>query len=179
MASPTSLSKPGQLRSKGIRKTQHTPEEIQAELRVDMKGRIFFRKERPGRSSASPAGSLRKDGYIDVRLQGQRYLAHRLVWCLIKGDWPVEQIDHINGNRADNRIENLRAVSIAEQRRNVTRARNASGVVGVTWARQEHNWRASISVKGKTINLGHFDSVEEATTARREAEAKFGYLSPM
>lgn len=85
------------------------------------------------------------------------------------------QIDHINGNRDDNRIENLREVTIQENRKNVTVARNASGVVGVTWAKKEGNWRASISINGRAINLGHFQNLEDAIACRKQAELEYGY----
>lgn len=161
-------------RCNGHRTILHTPTQIAEEFR-HQQGVLFFMKERPGRSTTKPAGYLRADGYKAVRLQGQSYLAHRLVWCLEYGAWPKEQIDHKDGNRTNNRPDNLREASIQANRKNVTQARNASGVVGVTWAKKEGNWRASISYEGKAINLGHFNNLQDAILAREEAEIYYGY----
>jgi hypothetical protein len=161
-------------RCNGERILLHTPEDIAHEFRYS-DGQLYFKQLRPGRSIHKPAGHLRYDGYVAVRLKGETYLAHRVVWCLHAGEWPKNQIDHINGVRHDNRIENLREATIQENRRNVTRARNASGVIGVTWARKEGNWRASISINGKAINLGHFENLTEAIACRRAAEKRYGY----
>ena len=172
------FSKPltkNQRRIKGERQKSHSPEKITEEFRVDSTGNLFFRIPRPGRSIHRPAGSVRQDGYRAVRLKGQIYLAHRVVWCLTQGQWPKEQIDHIDGNRLNNRPENLRAATVVTNGFNVTKARNASGCVGITWSVQNNNWRASINHNGRSINLGHFSSLEAAINYRKTAEQLFGY----
>lgn len=177
-ASVTSWNKlsKNQKRIRGERQKIHAPEEIAKEFRVSEKGNLFFRIVRPGRSIHRPAGYIRNDGYLVVRLKGQIYLAHRVVWCLIHGRWPKEQIDHINGRKLDNRPENLREITPAENPLNVTKSNTVSGVVGVTWAYKEKNWRASICKNYKTINLGHFENLQDAIACRKEAEKRFGYL---
>lgn len=164
-------------RIRGKRTTTHSPEQIAQEFTYE-NGKLYFKRTRPGRSIHKPAGSCAFDGYIRVRLHGESYLAHRVIWCLHHGRWPIEQIDHINGIRHDNRIENLRECTVAENRLNVQKANNDSGVVGVTWAKKEGNWRASIKVNGKGINLGHFTDLNEAIACRRAAEVKYGFLQP-
>ncbi len=162
-------------RVRGKRAVGHSPEQIAQEFRYEQ-GKLYFKRVHPGRSIHKPAGSYRSDGYVTVRLQGQSYLAHRVVWCLHHGQWPTELIDHINGFRHDNRIENLRECTVAENRLNVRKTRNDSGVVGVTWAKKEGNWRASIQVNGVGINLGHFADLGDAIACRRAAERKYGFL---
>lgn len=172
----SSLLTKQQRRVRGERKKRHSPAQIAEEFRFDGHGHLFFKILRPGRSVHKPAGYLRPDGYVAVRLQGQIYLAHRVIWCLATGKWPSELLDHINGNKTDNRVENLREVTVKTNHLNRTRARNASGCVGVTWAAKEQNWRASITVGGKGINLGHFNSLEQAIKCRKQAEKTYGYL---
>lgn len=163
-----------QMRVRGHRKVIHSPEEIASEFRYE-NGKLYFKQSRPGRSRHKPAGHIRSDLYVAVRLKGQTYLAHRVVWCLHYGYWPTELIDHINGIRYDNRIENLREVTVAENRLNIRRTRNDSGIVGVTWAKKEGNWRASININGKGVNLGHFSDINDAIVARKAAELKHNY----
>ena len=163
-----------QMRVRGHRKVIHSPQEIANEFRYE-NGKLYYKQVRPGRSIYKPAGYIRPDLYIAVRLKGQIYLAHRVVWCLHYGYWPTELIDHINGIRHDNRIENLREVTVAKNRLNVRQARNDSGVVGVTWAKKERNWRASININGKGVNLGHFSNLNDAIAARKAAELEHNY----
>ena len=163
-----------QMRVRGHRAAIHSPQEIANEFRYE-NGKLYYKQIRPGRSIYKPAGHTRPDLYIAVSLKGQIYLAHRVVWCLHYGYWPTELIDHINGIRHDNRIENLREVTVAENRLNVRQARNDSGVVGVTWAKKERNWRASININGKGVNLGHFSNLNDAIAARKAAELEHNY----
>lgn len=171
----TSLNKQ-QRRIRGERAQLGAPTEIAKELRADEHGRLFFRIPKPGRSIQREAGYVRKDGYRAVKSNGQTYLAHRLVWCLFFGRWPTEQLDHCNGNKLDNRVENLREVTPKQNRLNVKNTRNDSGIVGVTWAKKEQNWRATIFDQGKCVNLGHFATLKEAIQCRKAAEVRLGYL---
>jgi hypothetical protein len=92
------------------------------------------------------------------------------------GKWPDTEIDHINGNRADNRFENLRQVSHQENGKNTKRyASNRSGFAGVGRTTNPSKWRARIRVNGKLVHLGVFDSAEDARTARKAAEKQFGF----
>lgn len=79
------------------------------------------------------AGSTDKGGYTRVKINGKTYLEHRLVWLLHKGVWPTGQLDHINGDRSDNRIENLREASNGQNRANskVNKNNLSTGIEGI------------------------------------------------
>ena len=121
--------------------------------------------------AGSAAGRLRPDGYVNIQIKGRLYFAHRLAWLITHREWPEDQIDHINGNRADNRISNLRKVSRAQNGQNrKTNKNSATGITGVTWNKKRKTWIARIMVNKKAIHLGYFDSKEDAVLARRSAE---------
>jgi hypothetical protein len=107
---------------------------------------------------------------------GSFLLAHRVIWAIVYGEWP-EQVDHINGNRADNRIANLRAATSASNSRNMARSRlNSSGVSGVRWNRVEQRWHVVICAAANQRKfIGQFKTFEDAVAARKEAEQQFGY----
>ena len=86
------------------------------------------------------------------------------------------QVDHINHDRTDNRIENLRLVNANENGKNQKASvRNKSGVVGVSWKKSKNKWHSQIMVNGKQIHLGFFDNIDEAKKARIDAERKYGF----
>ena len=116
-------------------------------------------------------------GYVEMTVCGQRYLAHRLAFLYMEGLMPLDQVDHINGVKTDNRFSNLRKVSCQEnQKKNLKISkRNKSGVMGVCWHKDARRWAAEIRISGKKKHLGLFDSIEEAAIARREAEKFFGF----
>lgn len=100
--------------------------------------------------------------------------AHLVAWAIATGAWPTLHIDHINGDKADNRFANLREVTNAENLKNKSLyANNTSGQVGVH--REGGRWSARISVRGVYRRIGNFASFEEACQARKNAEAALGY----
>ncbi len=120
--------------------------------------------------------SINRDGYHHGRIFDGTYQAHRVAWAIVHGSWPEHQIDHINGDRADNRLSNLRAVSGAENCRNIARpSNNSSGHIGVVWHKKQSKWQAQIGVNGKRIYLGLFASLSAAVEARAEASRRFGF----
>lgn len=116
-----------------------------------------------------------KNSYLCGRTGGKTYYAHRIIWKWLYGDEP-KFIDHINQNRQDNRVENLRAVSKSENCRNTSIGkRNTSGHLGVQWDTRRKCWRAEIKVNKKNIHLGRFTTKEEAVQARKTAEREHGF----
>lgn len=115
-------------------------------------------------------------GYRQGMIFNKPYLAHRVVYAIYYGTWPTSQIDHINGNRSDNRISNLRSVTNAENARNTKkRSNNTSGYSGVSWDSTEGKWRSSIKAQGKRRHLGYFTDIEDAIASRASANIKYGY----
>jgi len=99
-----------------------------------------------------------------------------VIWAIVHGEWPEWQIDHINGVRRDTRLCNLRSVSASENSRNCALStRNKSGSIGVCWDAHHNKWHASIKVDGRQVALGRFSEFENAVSARKAAEAKYGY----
>ena len=115
-----------------------------------------------------------KDGYIHIRVKYKLYLAHRLAWLYVYGKWPSGNLDHINGDPADNRISNLRE---CDQRQNLANSvvvyKNSSIRKGVSFDNAKRLFRAYIVVGRKQIFLGRFPTVEEAIAARLEAEKQY------
>lgn len=120
--------------------------------------------------------SISGSGYRNGRIFRRGYLAHRVVWLLHTGAWPSDQIDHINGDRTDNRISNLREATNGENARNQKlKATNKSGACGVRWKAQEGKWEARIKISGREVSLGRFDDISLAIAARAKAESKYGF----
>lgn len=122
-----------------------------------------------------PAGAVHTKGYISIVIERRAYLAHRLAWLYMTGEWP-DSIDHINGGKADNRFENLRSVDNATNHRNMPRQRsNRSGATGVRWHKQVGKWNARIHTGGRGYSFGLYDRFEDAVAARKDAEERFGF----
>lgn len=116
--------------------------------------------------------ALNTDGYKHGTILGRRYDAHRVLWCLATGCWPVHGTDHINGIQTDNRPDNLRDVPQSTNMKNKKRnKRNSSGCTGVTKTTSD-KW---VSYIGSKERLGTFDTFEEAVAVRKAAERKHNY----
>lgn len=119
-----------------------------------------------------PAGRIATKGYRQIAYKGKRYMAHRMVWMYFNGDWPEDQLDHINQQKDDNRIENLRQVTNRQNFENVTQwAHNKSGRRGVSFTKDRY--QAEIKVKKKTIHLGVYDNIIDAVAARMRGEREY------
>ena len=122
------------------------------------------------------AGSYDKNGYRRTGYKGGTYFIHRLVFGYVHGKFPSNDIDHIDGDPANNRISNLRSVSRQENLKNTKLSKNnSSGVGGVYWNKKTSKWETAIGIKGKKSYLGLFADFFEACCARKSAENKYGY----
>jgi hypothetical protein len=128
------------------------------------------------RLAGKPAFAQPSDGYLTGHINRKNYKAHRIAWAVAYGEWPNGDLDHINGDRSDNRIENLRVVDVAENARNLRLSRlNTSGVTGVSWFARDSKWWAKITVSRRVIHLGFFNNLSDAAAARRAAELAYGF----
>lgn len=151
---------------------EYTLQQVKSSVEFDpMSGKFFRVRTWNGREPGTECGTKSKaDGYIRVSICGVPTLAHRVAWFLVYGEWPTSQIDHANGDRSDNRIENLRMCSVSENRWNSKkRERNTSGYKGVTWDATRKKWVAQIMANRKNHHLGRFETPHEAHAAYVEA----------
>jgi hypothetical protein len=123
-------------------------------------------------------GTTRYDGCVQMGVDGMLYRAARLAWLYVSGEWPEHVVDHINGNPGDNRIANLRAATVAENRQNSRiKNQNRTGYKGVQCERPGC-YSARITFGGKMIRLGTFRTPDDAHRAYCEAASKhFGQFS--
>ncbi len=138
--------------------------ELKELLDYDPETGIFRWKVKPSAKVAmgSTAGHLTNSGYWGIKINGYRYGAHRLVWLYVYGKWPIYQIDHINGNPIDNRLCNLRDISVRENGQNlpIHRSGRLCGCSPTTSGK----WEARIKIRGVKHYLGTFTTEEEAHT---------------
>lgn len=114
-------------------------------------------------------GRVTSGGYIQITISGRVYVAHRLAWLYVYGEWPDDELDHVNGNRSDNRIVNLRPATRKQNMENKRLYKNSSsGSRGVSWDSKAGMWRASVTSLGKAHHLGFFHDKEEAAAVARE-----------
>ena len=142
-------------------------------------GQFIWRVSRKGGGTKAgyPAGRVRAhDGYIRLGINGARHFAHRLAWLYVYGEFPRNQIDHIDGIRHNNSIQNLREATGTQNLGNMSRpSHNSSGFKGVSWHKGAGKWRAYIKNKGRAIHLGHFDDAKLAHAAYlKAAQSYFG-----
>lgn len=137
-------------------------------------GQLRWRVNRKRAQAGAIAGTARQDGYRYIGIDGSHYSAHRLAWLHIHGSWPRNQIDHMDGDRANNRLANLRDVErdINAQNQRSARSRSSSGVLGCHQPSGSAKWAAQIKVAGKISHLGMFDSLELARQAYVAAKRK-------
>jgi hypothetical protein len=143
---------------------------------------VLIRKTKVGGRSGDigrPVGFVLKDAkrpgkmYMATKISGQHFCIHRLIWVWHHGDWP-EQLDHIDRNTLNNKIENLRSASASKNMMNrKTFKNNKSGYRGVSWHKTQKKWFAYVDADKKRKNLGYFDSLEEAANVANEARKTF------
>jgi hypothetical protein len=158
-------------------------EYLRTRLKYDEKtGNLFWLgcgsmpKKWTARWANKPASSLAGNGYIQIKIGKKSLIAHRVCWALHYGEWPDGSIDHINGIRSDNRIENLRVVSRQTNQRNMKKySTNKSGIVGVVRDTNRNKWYAYITIGNRKKNIGRFICLGQAIRARKEAEKLYGF----
>lgn len=124
-----------------------------------------------GYEHKGPKGKI----YIKIRINRISYLAHRLAWLYMYGFFP-EEIDHIDGNGTNNRLNNLRNVSRMDNCRNIRKAKNnTSGITGVGIDKRYNKWCAKIQIHGRNKSLGYFDNIFDAACARILAQQQYGF----
>jgi hypothetical protein len=131
-----------------------------------------FRLRRNGERIGSPSAK----GYLAVQLGVKHYSLHRLAWLYVYGKFPEGVVDHIDHNKHNNALGNLRETTQVDNCKNRKLAsNNTSGFVGVRWNEKRNKWTAAIKVDKKNIHLGCFDSYEEAVVVRQEANEAYGF----
>lgn len=146
-----------------------TREDVAALLSYDERSGVFT-----WRKSGSRAGKVQSRGYVQILIRGRAYYAHRLAWFYVHGEWPPSQIDHINCEKADNRIANLRLATRSQNQANRgVQPNNTSGFKGVTWCGPRGKWRAEIKVNRRKVCLGSFERLEDAAVAYEHAAKRY------
>ena len=137
-------------------------------------GKLVRRLTLSGNAKAGEvAGTIDGKGYLRVSIKKRVCLVHRIIWTMVHGSCPP-MLDHINGDKLDNRIENLRPCTNEQNQQNAGRLQsNTTGVKGVDWQHARKRYRARIHVERKRVTLGYFDTLEEAATAIKEARSAY------
>lgn len=154
-----------------------TQERLKELLDYDPETGEFIRRiSRHKHRAGEVAGYVDSGGYIQIKIDGCAYLAHRLAWFYVYGEWPQHQIDHRDTDRANNRIDNFRPATNRQNAANQNRPRNnTSGQKGVFWHKKNQKWVAKITVNYKQMHLCSSDSYEECCAAYvAAAERYFG-----
>lgn len=142
-------------------------------------GDIGFNKRFAGKQvGCAKIGTKSKTAYYTTRL-GEKYFAvHRIIFAMHHGYLP-EQVDHIDHNGLNNKIENLRPSNNKDNARNLPMQKsNKSGYIGVNWHKSAKKWQArAVDLNGKRVDLGRFDNIEDAIKIRKEYEVKFKYYN--
>jgi hypothetical protein len=151
-----------------------THKQLLESVHYDPETGIFIWLTKSTRAKAGDVAGCLYNGYRFIKIMQKKYAAHRLAWFYVYGSWPDQDIDHINGDRSDNAIKNLRDVPRMINAQNTHRARIdnlSSGLLGVTMVRRK--WMAQIFVDGKNLRLGLFSRPEEAHQAYLSAKRQF------
>ena len=134
---------------------------------------IFVRREHIRRAPAgSIVGTKRSNGYLAMKIDGESYYLHRLAFLYVTGSMPSDNVDHINGDKSDNRFSNLRPATVSQNSMNRPKqTNNTSGYKGVLWDKSKEKWKAQI----KSRFIGYYNTAEAAHQAYiKVAEREFG-----
>jgi len=171
-----------------LRKAKETPETKSLVFRYldfDQKtGTFTWKISAKNKAGAGKvAGTLHKSGYRTIKIKRVNYQCSRLAWLFKTGEWPKNHIDHINNDKTDNRIENLREATHSQNGCNRPMAPyNTSGFKGVSWMSKARRYKAQITADGKTYSLGMFDdpgmAYEAYKKAAQELHGEFYHVDP-
>lgn len=154
-----------------------TQERLKELLDYDPETGIFTRKTNQGGRNGhfgATAGTQSRDGYIYIHIDRHKYASHRLAFLWMAGGWPADQTDHINRVRTDNRWENLRDVTNAQNQYNTgLRSHNTSGHTGVSWDKSRQKWTVHIKAMGAARRLGRYVDKSDAIAHRHWAEISY------
>lgn len=144
-----------------------THERLKYVINYDPTTGIFtWARKRTNRIKKGAVAGSMQGGYVTIYIDGHHYLAHRLAWFYYFGEWPSKFIDHANTIKTDNRIDNLREATHAENQWNISLLpRNKSGFKGVSWYKKHGRWKASYCKNNKPQHIGYYDTPEEASAA--------------
>lgn len=157
------------------RKENITVNKLKKLFSYDVESNTLTRLVRMGKMKPGPTtGTSHCCGYRAIGINGQKYLVHRVIWALEYGEWPPELIDHRDTDKVHNHVDNMRPANAQQNHANTPlQANNTSGVKGVYWHKPVGKWKAQITVAGRQITKGYFDSKDDAIEARREMEMKY------
>lgn len=161
-----------------IRSNMKYTEDLKDYVKYDSRSGKFYRLkiDAPNltRFLGTEATNVSSNGYGNVTIKNVKFSAHKLAWFLYYNEIPEFHIDHISGDKLDNRICNLRkSCPLSNQRNRKKNSDNSTGVNGVYMSRNKY--RARIKIKGVLVNLGTYDTLEEAAEVRRLADCKYEF----
>lgn len=144
-------------------------------------GLLFWKIPRRNCRLDRPVGGGNSYGYIQISINYERFSGHRLAWLLSTGKWPVNDIDHKNQNKGDNRLVNLREATRSENKMNVSlQSNNKSGIQGVNFNLEKKRWQVRVKIHGISKHIGWFETLEKAKDVRLKAEKKYyGKFAPV
>lgn len=136
-------------------------------------GKLFWCQHRYEKRNGTELGYISANGYVRTEIQGKKYYVHRLIFLYHHGYFPAN-VDHINGNRLDNRLENLREATSAQNNHNRSQdRRNKSGFKGVCWSKAVKKWHVQVGISNFQQSFGYFDDIELADLVAQEARDKY------
>jgi hypothetical protein len=163
-------------------KSYPSVDQLKEEVDYDKTTGIFTRKKTHPKLKyrvGDITGVTRPDGYLQISIKGKIFLAHRLAWLYVHGEVPSSNIDHIDGNKSNNEIQNLRSISQCANVQNIKKAKSnnkSTGILGVSLMNKgkgKKKFRARIVVDGKEKSLGGFETPEEAHLVYIDAKRKY------